>query len=201
MMKSDRPGNPFNGDSRVACSPQHGVSGTEAGKAIYRLGALDYYVERSRRRYVANLKLPGSWLVASAMLLLTLLVLVLAGLWRVSVATPAVFTHYPQAHASGSAPRSSALLLPADAAKGLELRLGAKLNCRIKGREEALAITDAMKLLDVEAASRELGISIDQIRHLGNHLLVVGIAAPIESVNDGDSFVVIRPIRLIHLLH
>lgn len=199
MKKDNRPANPFNGDSRVACSPPHGVSGTEGGKAIYRLNALEYYVARARKRYEANLKLPGSCLIASAVLLLALSMLALAVLSRIAVATPAIFAYYPQEHISGAGRLPSALLLPVGATNGLELRAGAELNCRISGKEERMVITEGMKFIDSETASRELGIDIEQVQRLGDRLLLVGVSPPIEAPNDGGPLVIIRSVRLIDL--
>jgi hypothetical protein len=199
MTKGNRPANPFNGDSRVACSPPHGLSGTEGGKAIYRLNALEYYVARARQRYEANLKLPGSCLIASAALLLALSMLALAILGRIAVATPALFAYYPQEQISGSGHLPSALLLPADAANGLELRSGAKLNCRINGKEERMVITEGMKFIDPETASRELGMGIEQVHRLGDRLLLVGVSPTIEAPNGGGPLMVIRSVRLIDL--
>jgi len=201
MMKDDRAANLFNGDSRVACSPPNGVSGSGGGKAIYRLGALEYYVTRSRQRYETNLKLPASYVIAPGVLLLALSLLVWAALGRVAVATPAIFAHYPQEHASGSGQLPSALLLPADAANGMELRLGAELKCRIQGKEERVVITKPVKFIAPETANQEFRVGSDQIHHLGDRLLVVGVSAPIEVPSGSGSLAVIRSVRLIDLLY
>src|SRR5436309_1835990 len=118
-------------ESRVASSPQHGVLFGETGMPMYRLAAVEYYVERKKRLYEPVLSMPKTWIISLVALVICLCITALCMLRETSVRMPALLIS--SSSSSSSVPDSNAMLLvlPAVGYPHSTLFVGRGLVCSI----------------------------------------------------------------------
>lgn len=183
-------------ESRVSSSPQHGVLFGETGVPIYRLAAVEYYVERKKRLYEAVLSMPKTWIISLLALVICLCTTALCMLRESSVRMPALLI------SSSSVPDSNAMLLvlPAVGYPHSMLFVGRGLVSSIDGKLQTLKIMSIGAAESSDEASRQLHIASGQTRSIASIVTVVKVEGPATAEPSTKRIWIVRSIRLIDLL-
>jgi hypothetical protein len=187
-------------DRRISSSPQHGILFGEAGVPMYRVAAVEYYVQRKKRLYEAVLAMPRAWMIALFTLVISLCAAAFCMLRESSVTTPALLVSSPVSSSSVPHFQNTLLVLPAESHAYRALGVGQPVKCNIDGKLQTVRITSIGPPENSEAASRQLHVAPEQTRSIANIVTIVNTVGWPAAQLSTKQISVIHHVRLIDLI-